>query len=45
MDMWRKNLDDSMINIRPAQNNRSSGVESEEIQKVISEIVSEKIDE
>lgn len=30
---------DSMINIRPSQNNRSRGVENEEIQKNIREIV------
>jgi hypothetical protein len=30
---------DSMINIRPAQNNRSRGVENEEIQKRIIKIV------
>jgi len=34
---------DSMINIRPAQNNRSRGVEDKLIQKLIKEIVGEKI--
>lgn len=36
---------DSMINIRPAQNNRSRGVEDEEIQNIIREIVSEVVHE
>jgi len=36
---------DSMINIRPAQNNRSRGVENEETKKLILEIVGEKINE
>jgi hypothetical protein len=36
---------DAMINIRPAQNNRSRGVENEEIKKLILEIVGEKINE
>jgi len=36
---------DSLINIRPAQNNRSRGVENEATQKLILEIVSEKINE
>ena len=36
---------DSMINIRPAQNNRSRGVENEETKKLIWEIVGEKINE
>ena len=36
---------DSMINLRPSQNNRSRGVEDEEIRKKICEIVLEKIDE
>ena len=34
---------DSMINIRPEQNNRSRSVENEEIRKLITEIVMEKI--
>jgi len=34
---------DSMINIRPAQNNRSRGVEDEAIRKIIIEIVGEKV--
>ena len=34
---------DSMINIRPTQNNRSRGVEEPEIRKRIYEIVMEKI--
>ena len=34
---------DSMINIRPAQNNRSRGVEDEAIQKCIVEVVEEKV--
>ena len=34
---------DSMINIRPNQNNRSRGVEAPEIRKLISEIVAEKV--
>ncbi|MFA6047737.1 MAG: DUF5674 family protein [Parcubacteria group bacterium] len=34
---------DSMINIRPAQNNRSRGVESEEMQKRILEIVNKLV--
>jgi len=33
---------DSMINIRPAQNNRSRGVEDPVIRKLILEIVTEK---
>jgi len=36
---------DSMINIRPSQNNRSRGVENADIRKLICEIVAEKIDE
>ena len=36
---------DSMINIRPAQNNRSRSVENKATQKLISEIVGEKINE
>jgi len=36
---------DSMINIRPGQNNRSRSVEDAEIQRLIHEIVAEKIDE
>jgi len=35
---------DSMINIRPTQNNRSRGVENADIRKLICEIVVEKID-
>lgn len=35
---------DSMINIRPWQNNRSRGVEDPEIRKLIREIVAEKVD-
>ncbi len=34
---------DSLINIRPSQNNRSRGVENEEIQSKIIEIVNRKI--
>ena len=34
---------DSMINVRPNQNNRSRGVESEEIRKIISGIVADLI--
>jgi len=34
---------DSMINIRPTQNNRSRGVEDEKIRQVICEIVAEKV--
>jgi len=34
---------DSMINIRPAQNNRSRGVEDEAIQQLIITIVGEKV--
>jgi len=36
---------DSMINIRPAQNNRSRGVENPNIQRLICEIVAEKVDD
>ena len=36
---------DSMINIRPAQNNRSRGVEDPAVRQLICEIVAEKIDE
>ena len=36
---------DSMINLRPSQNNRSRGVEDEELRQKICEIVLEKIDE
>ena len=36
---------DSMINIRPSQNNRSRGVESESVREKIREIVRVKIDE
>jgi len=35
---------DSMINIRPAQNNRSRGVEDPAVRRLICEIVAEKID-
>ena len=35
---------DSMINIRPSQNNRSRGVDSEEIQAKIIEIVKKRIE-
>ena len=35
---------DSMINIRPGQNNRSRGVEDANIRQLIYEIVAEKID-
>lgn len=35
---------DSMINIRPAQNNRSRGVEDPVIRQLIYEIVAEKVD-
>ena len=35
---------DSMINIRPAQGNRSRGVEEPEVRRAICEIVSEKVD-
>lgn len=35
---------DSMINIRPSQNNRSRGVEDENIRKIILEIVKELIE-
>lgn len=34
---------DSMINIRPSQNNRSRGVDSEEIRNKISEIIKKKV--
>jgi len=34
---------DSMINMRPSQNNRSRGVDSEEIQKKIIDVVSKRI--
>ncbi len=34
---------DSMINIRPSQNNRSRGVDSEEIRRKITEIVKKRI--
>ncbi len=34
---------DSMINLRPSQNNNSRGVDSEEIQKKILDIVNSKI--
>ena len=34
---------DSMINIRPTQNNRSRGVEDEKIRQIICEIVAEKV--
>ena len=34
---------DSMINIRPQQNNRSRGVEDPELRRLIVEIVAEKI--
>jgi hypothetical protein len=35
---------DSMINIRPRQNNRSRGVESEEVRNQIIEVVKELLD-
>ena len=35
---------DSMINIRPLQNNRSRGVEDPDVRRLIYEIVAEKID-
>ena len=35
---------DSMINIRPAQNNRSRYIEDPEIRRLIREIVAEKVD-
>ena len=35
---------DSMINIRPAQNNRSRSVEDSALRRLICEIVAEKID-
>ena len=35
---------DSMINIRPAQNNRSRGVDDPAVRQLIYEIVAEKID-
>ena len=35
---------DSMINIRPLQNNRSRGVEDPDVRRIIFEIVAEKID-
>ena len=35
---------DSMINIRPAQNNRSRGVEDPAVRRLICEIVAEKVD-
>jgi len=35
---------DSMINIRPLQNNRSRGVEDPDVRRLICEIVAEKID-
>jgi hypothetical protein len=34
---------DSMINIRPTQNNRSRGVEDPDVRRIIIEIVAEKI--
>lgn len=34
---------DSMINVRPSQDNRSRGVESEAIRKKISDVVSKRI--
>jgi hypothetical protein len=34
---------DSMINMRPSQNNRSRGIENEEIRKKIIEVVTKKI--
>ena len=34
---------DSMINMRPSQNNRSRGVESQEIRRKIIEIVAKKV--
>lgn len=34
---------DSMINIRPSQNNRSRGVENENLRKKITEIVAKRI--
>ena len=36
---------DSMINLRPSQNNNSRGVDNEEIQKKILDIVNSKINE
>ena len=36
---------DSMINIRPQQNNRSRGVEDPDIRQLIREIVAEKIND
>ena len=35
---------DSMINIRPSQNNRSRGVEDSAVRQLILEIVAEKVD-
>ena len=35
---------DSMINIRPAQNNRSRGVDDPDTRSIIHEIVAEKVD-
>ena len=34
---------DSMINLRPSQNNRSRGVENEEIRRKIAEIVTKRV--
>ncbi|MCL2365492.1 MAG: DUF5674 family protein [Oscillospiraceae bacterium] len=34
---------DSMINIRPSQNNRSRGVEDEKVRQIICEIIAEKV--
>ncbi len=36
---------DSMINIRPAQNNRTRGVDDEEIRQKIAEIVKQRIEQ
>ena len=36
---------DAMINIRPAQNNRSRGVEDKDTQRLIREIIAEKVHE
>jgi hypothetical protein len=51
-NLWPEDFDsddfiefDSMINIRPSQNNRSRGVEAPEIRDMIRSIVLEKIDE
>jgi len=51
INLWPENFGteefvefDSMINIRPAQNNRSRSVEDPAIRQLIYEIVAEKVD-